>query len=159
VDYISVSRARLAVGDRTFVIAAIVGCVSAFVVLLVVVSGGGVRHSQIFLPEKIEQTLVFMEIDGKTALVGTKGIAQVNPSLIMRTGDFAMEITVINEDDRAHMMFIDGLNISTRVLLPGDTDVITFYSKGEATYNYYDWLSEDREPIGQIRAMKVTALD
>ncbi len=153
------SRAKLAISDRTFVIAAVVGCVAAFVVLLVVVSGGGVRHVQIFLPEKIEQTLVFREVDGKVALVGTKGIAQVNPNLIMRTGDFAMEITVINEDDRPHMMFIDGVNVSTKVLLPGDTDVVTFYSKGEATFNYYDWLSEDRQPLGQIRAMKVTAFD
>lgn len=153
------SRAKLAISDRTFVVAAIVGCVAAFVLLLVLVSGGGVRHVQIFLPEKIEQTLVFREIDGKTALVGTKGIAQVNPNLIMRTGDFAMEITVINEDDEQHMMFIDGVNVSTKVLLPGDTDVITFYSKGEATYSYYDWLSEDRQPLGQIRAMKVTAFE
>jgi hypothetical protein len=149
----------MAISDRTFVVAAIVGCVAAFVVLLVVVSNGGVRHVQIFLPEKIEQTLVFREVDGKVALVGTKGIAQVNPNLIMRTGDFAMEITVINEDDVQHMMFIDGVNVSTKVLLPGDTDVITFYSKEEATYSYYDWLSEDRQPLGQIRAMKVTAFE
>ncbi len=150
------SRARLAVSDRTFVVAAIAGCVAAFVVLLVVVSGGGVRHVQIFMPEKIEQTLVFREVDGKVALVGTKGIAQVNPNLIMRTGDYAMVLTVTNEDDKPHMLYIDGLNISTKVLRPGETDVITFYSKGEATYNYYDLLSQDRQPLGQIRAMKVT---
>jgi hypothetical protein len=154
-----VSNTKQVLGDRTFVVIAIVGCLAAFVTLLIVVSAGGIRHVQIFMPEKIEQTLVFAQVDGKTALVGTKGIAQVNPNLIMRTGDYAMVLTVINEDDRNHMLFIDGLNISTKVLLPGNIDVITFYSEEEATYNYYDWLSEDREPIGQIRAMKVTAFD
>ena len=153
------SNTKQVLGDRTFVVVAIVGCLAAFVTLLIVVSAGGVRHAEIFMPEKIEQTLVFTQVDGKTALVGTKGIAQVNPNLIMRTGDYAMVLTVINEDDRNHMLFIDGINVSTKVLLPGDTDVITFYSKSEATYSYYDWLSEDRQPIGQIRAMKVTAFE
>ena len=153
------NRTSLIVSDKAFVVIATVGCLAAFVVLLAIVSSGSVRHAQIFLPEKVEQTLVFREIDDKVVLVGTKGIAQVNPDLIMRTGDFAMELTVVNEDSRAHMLFIDGLNISTKVLRPGDTDIITFYSEEEATYNYYDWLSRDREPIGQIRAMKVTALD
>lgn len=141
--------------DKTFVIIAVVGCMAAIALLFAFVSGGAVRHVSIFLPEKTENTLAFRHIDGKVALVGIKGIAQVNPTLIMRTGDFAMELTIINQDDRIHILYIDGVNISTKVLRPGDSDVITFYSKGEATYNYYDW-GASGGPLGQIKAMKVT---
>ncbi|WP_292640121.1 hypothetical protein [Nitrososphaera sp.] len=145
--------------DGKFVMIAIAGTIAAFAILLVVVSGGGVRHVQIFLPEKTENTLAFREVDGKTALVGIKGIAQVNPTMIMRTGDYALELTVINEDDRPHMLYIDGVGVSTKVLRPGETDVISFQSPGEAVYNYYDYMDDSREPLGQIRAVKVTAFD
>lgn len=147
------TRPRL--DDKTFVIIAVVGCLAAFVLLFTFISGGAVRHVRIFLPEKTEDTLAFRHIDGKVALVGIKGIAQVNPILIMRTGDYAMELTVINQDDRMHILYIDGVNVSTKVLRPGDSDVITFYSKEEATYNYYDW-GASGGPLGQIKAMRVT---
>ena len=140
------------------VIIALIGCMSAFALLFVFVSGGAVRHVNIFLPEKIENTLAFREIDGQVALVGIKGIAQVNPTLIMRTGDYAIELTIINEDDQMHLLYIDGVNVSTKVLRPGDRDIVTFYSKGELTYNYYGW-GADSEPLGQIKAMKVTAYE
>jgi hypothetical protein len=145
--------------DGKFVAIAIAGVIAAFAVLLVVVSDGGVRHVQIFLPEKTENTLAFRQVDGQTALVGIKGIAQVNPTMIMRTGDYSLELTVINEDDRPHMLYIDGVGVSTKVLAPGDTEIISFQSPGEATYNYYDYLSADRQPLGQIMAVKVTAYD
>ena len=147
------TRARL--DDKTLVIIAVVGCMAAFALLFALISGGAVRHVSIFLPEKTENTLAFRHVDGKAALVGIKGIAQVNPTLIMRTGDYAMELTIINQDDRTHILYIDGVNISTKVLRPGESDVITFYSKGEATYNYYDWGASEG-PLGQIKAMKVT---
>ena len=147
------SKPRL--DDRMFVIVALVGCTAAFALLFVFISGGAVRHVSIFLPEKTEDTLAFRQVDGKVALVGIKGIAQVNPTLIMRTGDNALELTVINQDDRIHILYIDGVNISTKVLRPGETDVITFYSKGEATYNYYDW-GHGSTPLGRIKAVKVT---
>jgi hypothetical protein len=145
--------------DGMFVAVAVAGTIAAFAILLVVVSEGGVRHVQIFLPEKTENTLAFREIDGQVALVGIKGIAQVNPTMIMRIGDYSLELTVINEDDVPHMLYIDGVGVSTKVLQPGQTDVISFQSPGEATYNYYDYMDERREPLGQIRAVKVTAFD
>jgi len=146
---------RLKLSDGKLVIIALVGCMAAFGILFAFVSGGAVRHVQIFLPEKTQDTIVFRNIDGQAKIVGTAGIAGVNPTLIMRTGDFAMELTVVNEDTVPHVFFIDGLNISTKVLRPGDSQVMTFYSKGEATYNYYDWGNDDK-PLGQIRAIKVT---
>jgi hypothetical protein len=54
------------------------------------------------------------------------------------------------------VLYIDGLNLSTKVLRPGDSQVLMFYSKGEATYNYYDWNHNNNNPLGQIRAVKVT---
>ena len=152
------SVAKLNIEDRTFVVVSLIGCTVAFAILIMLVSGGAVRHVNIFLPEKTENTLAFRELDGGVALVGLKGIAQVNPTLIMRTGDYAMELTVINQDDEMHILYIDGVNISTKVLRPGDTDIITFYSKGEATYNYYDW-GVDNRPLGQIKAIRVTAYE
>jgi hypothetical protein len=150
---------RIHVSDGMFVLMAVVGCIAAFAFLLVFVSGGAVRHVNIFLPEKTEDTLAFRKMaDGKVALVGIKGIAQVNPTLITRTGDYALELTIINEDDQMHMLYIDGVNISSKALRPGESDVVTLYSKGEATYNYYDW-GAGKVPLGQIKAMRVTALE
>jgi hypothetical protein len=154
-----VSRVSGLMSDGKFVMIALVGTVAAFAILLVVVSGGGVRHVQIFLPEKTENTLAFREVDGQIALVGIKGIAQVNPTRIMRTGDYSLELTVINEDDAPHMLYIDGVGVFTKVLRPGETDVVSFRSPGEATYNYYDYMDDSREPLGQIMAVKVTAFD
>jgi hypothetical protein len=153
-----IGRAGLQMTDGKLVMLALAGCMAALVLLFVYVNGGAVRHVDILLPEKTENTLAFREIDGKVALVGVKGIAQVNPTLIMRTGDYAMELTIINEDDQTHMLYIDGVNVLTNVLRPGDSDVVTFYSRGEATYNYYDW-GAGSKPLGQIKAMKVTAYE
>jgi len=149
----------LKMSDGMFVAIALAGTIAAFALLFVMVSGGGVRHVQIFLPEKTENTLAFREVDGEVVLVGIKGIAQVNPTLIMRTGDYSLELTIINEDDQTHMLFIDGVNIYTKVLRPGDSDVIAFQSQGETTYNYYDYMRPTDEPLGQILAMKVTAFE
>ncbi|AIC14613.1 hypothetical protein NVIE_004200 [Nitrososphaera viennensis EN76] len=142
------------VSDGKLVLLALVGMVAAFGILLVFVSGGAVRHVSIFLPEKTEDTIAFRNIDGEVQVVGIKGIAGVNPTLLTRTGDYVLELTVINEDDRIHVLYIDG-GAHTKVLRPGDSDVITFHSKEEATYNYYDWGS-GRGPLGQIQAIKVT---
>jgi hypothetical protein len=128
---------------------------AAFAILLVFISGGLVRHVDIFLPEKAYATVAFQRIDGEVKLVGTGGIAGVNPTILMRTGDFAMELTVVNEDSERHALYIDGLNISTKFLNPGESDVLTIYSEGEATYDYYDYGAQD-EPLGQLRAVKVT---
>lgn len=75
----------------------------------------------------------------------------------MRTGDYSLELTVINKDDRPHMLYIDGVGDFAKALAPGDTDIIAFRSPGEATYNYYDYLSADRQFLRQIMAVKVAA--
>jgi hypothetical protein len=140
------------------VLLALIGAIVAFAIALVYISGGGVRHVEIFLPEKAFVTVAFQNLDGEVKLVGIEGIAGINPTIIMRTGDFAMELTVINQDSVPHALYIDGLNLTTRFMAPGDSEVLTFYSKGESTYNYYDY--EHREsPLGQIQAVKVTTYE
>ena len=145
---------RPIISDGKIILLALVGGMAAFAIALVFISGGVVRHAEIFLPEKSYATVAFRNIDGDVKLVGIVGIAQINPTILMRTGDFAMELTVVNEDSVPHALYIEGLNISTRVLQPGQSEVLTFYSEGEATYNYYD--QGNNEPLGQIRIVKVT---
>lgn len=138
------------------VLIALVGGIAAFAIALVFISGGLVRHVDIFLPEKTYATVAFQNIDGEeTQIVGMSGIGGVNPTILMRTGDFAMELTVTNEDSVPHALYIDGLNVLTRFLQPAQTEVLTLYSEDEATYNYYDY-GKNEEPLGQMRAVKVT---
>jgi hypothetical protein len=142
------------ISDGKLVLIALVGGMAAFAIALVFISGGGVRQAEIFLPEKTESAIAFRSMDGEVKVVGIKGTGEVNPTILMRTGDFAMVLTVVNEDSVPHALYIDGLNISTRMLQPGQSEVLTFYSEGEATYNYY--IQGNSEPTGQIRAVKVT---
>jgi hypothetical protein len=143
------------ISDGKMVLIALVGGIAAFAIALVFISGGVVRHVDIFLPEKTYVTVAFQNIDGETKIVGTSGIAGMDPTILMRTGDFAMELTVVNQDSVPHALYIDSLNLSTKFLQPGQSEVLTFYSEGEATYNYYDY-GKNEEPLGQIRAVKVT---
>jgi hypothetical protein len=149
------SRTQPLISEGRLILIALMGGMAAFAVLLVFISGGLVRQVDIFLPEKAYVTVVFQRIDGEVKLVGTGGISGVNPTILMRTGDFAMELTVVNEDSERHALYIDGLHISTKFLNPGESEVLTIYSPSEATYNYYDYGAQD-EPLGQIRAVKVT---
>ncbi len=143
------------ISDGKMVLLALVGGIAAFAIALLFISSGMVRHVDIFLPEKAYATVAFQNIDGEIKIVGTSGIAGVNPTILMRTGDFAMELTVANEDSVPHALYIDGLNVSTRFLQPGQSEVLTFYSEGEAIYNYYEY-GKNEQPLGQIRAVKVT---
>jgi hypothetical protein len=104
----------------------------------------------------MEATVAFRNIDGESKIVGLKGNADVNPTLVMRTGDFAYIITVINQDETPHMFYVEGLEVHTKALRPGENDTITIYSKNPGTYNYYDKFEE--KPIGKIKAVKVGTL-
>ena len=145
------SQAQPLIRDSKLVLVTVVGGIAAFAIVLVFVSGGLVRHVDNFLPEKTYATLAFQNIDGQVKLVGISGVAGVNSTILMRTGDFAMELTVVNQDTGRHALYIDGVGVYTRFLDPGHCEVLTFYSKGEATYNYYDYGKQD-EPLGQIQA-------
>ena len=142
------------IGDGKLVLIALVAGLAAFAVAFVFISGGAVRHVDIFLPEKTYVTLIFQNIEGTVAVVGTDGIAGVNPTILMRTGDFALELTVTNEDSEPHRFYIDGLDVSTGLLLPGQSRVLTLYSEGEGTYDYY--IDGSDQASSYIKAVRVT---
>lgn len=95
------------------------GGIAAFAIVVLFVSGGLVRHVDIFLPEKTFATLEFRNIDGQLKVVGTSGVAGVIPTILMRTGDFAMELTIVNQDAERHALYIDGLGVHSWYLEMG----------------------------------------
>ena len=147
------------INEGTLVAIGVGGCLTALILFFVLVNGGLVRHVPITWKEKIETTIAFKTINGKLNVVGIKGNSGTNPTLLMRTKDFAMVLTVINQDKIPHMLYIDGLAVHTKILKPGENQTITFYSPTEGTYNYYDRLSSQSNPIGQIKAVKVTQFE
>ncbi|MFL6486863.1 MAG: hypothetical protein ACJ71D_09180 [Nitrososphaera sp.] len=50
--------------------------------------------------------MIFRNIDGELGIIGTSGIADINPTILMRTGDFAMELTAVNEDSLRYTLDI-----------------------------------------------------
>ncbi|MGB0025383.1 MAG: hypothetical protein WBP64_00955, partial [Nitrososphaeraceae archaeon] len=72
--------------DGKLVLFGIIVMIAAFAILLIFVSGGGVRHVPITWKEKVEATIAFRNINGNVKVVGLKGITQVNPTLVSRTG-------------------------------------------------------------------------
>ena len=163
----SVSKIRLT--DARLVTFGIIGMIAVFAILVLFVGGGGVRHVPITFKEIIQTTVAFRNIDGETKVVGITGNTQVNPILVSRTGtDTAYVLTVINQDDTLHMFYIDGLNLHTKILRPGESDTITVYPKSEGVYHYYDRLAIDPEkgttatsvnPLGEFRMVKVAGDD
>lgn len=74
----------------------LVGGLAALILFFVLVNGGLVRHVPITWKEKIETTIAFKTVDGKLNVIGIKGNSGTNPTLLMRTKDFSMVLTVIN---------------------------------------------------------------
>ena len=145
--------------EGKLVAVALIGGLVALILFFVLINGGLVRHVPITLKEKVETTIAFKTIDGELNVIGIKGNSGTNPTLLMRTRDFAMVLTVINQDKIPHMLYIDGLGVNTKILKARENQTITFYSPTEGTYNYYDRLSSSTKPIGQIKAVKVTAFE
>lgn len=143
--------------NKKVLVGSIIGGMIFFFLLIGFISQGNVRHVPIFLKEQIETTISFRNIDGETKIIGLKGNAGVNPTLVMRTGNFAYILTVINQDAIPHMFYVEGLEVHTKVLRPGENETITMYSKNPGTYNYYDRFEE--KPIGKIKAVKVGTID
>jgi hypothetical protein len=89
---------------------------------------------------------------------------QTNPTLISRSGDDTVyALTVINQDNDLHMLYIDGLNLHTKILRPGESDTISIYPEEEGSYKYYDRLTtikddrgkETMKLLGEFRIVKV----
>lgn len=132
--------------------------VIALTSIIVIVGQGNVRHVQIFWPEKVEQTVAFLDINGEVKLVGISGTAEKNnPTLIMRTS-FAYVLTVENRGNQHHRLYIDGFDVQTDLLEPGQKDTITIYPDKEGIYNYYD-KRQILTPLGQLKSVQVTPSD
>ncbi len=144
--------------NKQIVVVGIIAAIVTFAVMIGFIGQGNVRHVTIFWQEKVEQTVVFEEVDGKVQLRGIIGVAgEPNPTLISRTG-FAYLLTVVNNGDTFHRLYIEGLNARTDLLAPGEQETLTIYPSEEGTYNYYD----DRQNLkllGQLQIVSVVPSD
>ena len=144
--------------DKKFIILVLVAGVAGLIVMVGFIGQGNVRHVSIFWTEKVEQTVVFEDVDGKVQLRGIAGITgEPNPKLISRTG-FAYILTVVNDGEKHHRLYIEGLNVQTDLLEPGQQDTITIFPQEEGIYNYYD-KRERLELLGQIEIISVVPSD
>ena len=144
--------------DKSLIIIGLIAGVIALVVIIGFIGQGNVRHVAIFYPEKVEQTIAFQDINGEVKIVGLKGIGEDdNPTLIMRTS-FAYILTVVNQGDKHHRLYIEGFNVQTDLLEPGQNDTITIMPTEEGTYNYYD-KRERMKLLGQLKAVQVVPSD
>ena len=122
------------------------------------VGQGNVRHVDIFWAETVEQTIVFEEINGDTQVRGIKGVkTDANPTLLSRTS-FAYILTVINNGTTFHRLYIDGFNVQTELLEPGQQDTITIYPDKEGEFVLYD-KRENLVPVGKFKVVTVVASD
>ncbi|MDH5569181.1 MAG: hypothetical protein OEX98_05265 [Nitrosopumilus sp.] len=144
--------------DKILIIVALIGGMIALVIIVGFIGQGNVRHVAIFWPEKVEHTVIFEDIDGKTQIRAIKGVAgDVNPTLLSRTS-FAYVLTVINNGTINHRLYIEGFNVQTDLLEPGQQDIITIYPDKEGEFAYYD-KRQDLTPLGKIKIVTVVASD
>ena len=124
--------------DKTLILAAILIGIISLAVIIGFVGKGNVRHVSIFWKERIEQTVAFEEIDGNVQLKGISGVdGEPNPYLVTRT-NFVYLLTVINNGDKPHRLYIDGLDVQTNLLEPGHVERLTIHPDKEGVYQYYD---------------------
>lgn len=144
--------------NKIFVILALVLGMSVMIVGVSYIGGGNIRHVPIFWQERVEQTVTFEDIDGQVQLRGISGIGgEPNPYLITRT-NFAYFLTVINNGDTQHRLYIEGLDIQTDLLEPGERETLAIYPNKEGIYKYFDkrqWL----EYLGILEVKTVVPSD
>ena len=144
--------------DKILIIAGLAAGMIGLVVIFGFIGQGNVRHVQIFWTEKVEQTVVFEDIDGVVQLRAIKGVGgEANPTLISRTS-FAYILTVINNGTTVHRLYLEGFNVQTDLLEPGQQDTITIYPDKEGEFTYYD-KRENLNPLGKIKIVSVVASD
>lgn len=143
---------------KIVIVFGIVAGIAAFALMITFIGQGNVREVPLYYAEKVEQTIMFEEVDGKVQIVGIKGIkGEVNPTLLTRTS-FAYVLTVINNGTTQHRLYIDGLNKATGLLEPGETDTITVIPDEEGTYQYYD-KRQRLNPLGKLQVVTVVPSD
>ena len=144
--------------DKKLIVIAIIVGVIGLGAMIGFIGQGNVRHVEIFWKEKVEQTVAFEDVNGKVQLKGITGISgEKNPHLISRT-NFAYILTVINNGDTHHRLYIEGLEIQSNLLEPGQQEVITIYPIEEGLYKYFD-KRERLEHLGFLEIRTVVPSD
>ena len=144
--------------DKIIIIVGLIIGVSALTGMVGFIGQGNIREVPLYYQEKVEQTVMFEEIDGKVQLVGITGIkGEVNPTLLTRTS-FAYILTVINNGTTNHRLYIEGLNVQTDLLDSGQNDTITILPNEEGIYNYYD-KRERLNFLGKLQVVTVVPSD
>jgi hypothetical protein len=144
--------------DKTLILIAIVMGIVALAAIIGFTGQGNVRHVSIFWQERVEQTVAFEDVNGEVQLQGISGIGgEPNPHLITRT-NFAYLLTVINNGDKHHRLYIEGLNAQTDLLEPGQQETLTIYPDKEGVYRYFD-KRENLEHLGFLEVKTVVASD
>jgi hypothetical protein len=142
---------------KLIVIAIIVGVIGLGA-MIGFIGQGNVRHVEIFWTEKVEQTVAFEDVNGEVQLKGISGISgELNPHLISRTS-FVYILTIVNNGDKHHRLYIEGLEIQSNLLEPGQQDIITIYPTEEGIYKYYD-KRERLEHLGFLEIRTVVPSD
>ena len=144
--------------DKILIIASLVGGMIVLATTIGFVGQGNARHVEIFWQERVEQTILFEEINGKPQISAVKGVSsENNPTLISRTS-FAFVLTVINNGTNFHRLFIEEFNVQTDLLGPGEQDTITIYPEKEGEFTYYD-KTQFLTPLGKIKIISVVPSD
>ena len=144
--------------NKSLIIIALLIGVVAFAGMIAFIGQGNVRHVSIFWQEKVEQTVAFEDIDEQVQLRGISGVGgEPNPHLITRT-TFAYLLTVVNNGDKHHRLYIEGLDVQTDLLEPGQQETITIYPTEEGIYKYFD-KREKLEHLGFLEVVTVVPSD
>lgn len=143
--------------EKRFIIIILLVGIVALAGIVGFIGSGNIRHVQIFWQETVKQTVAFQDTDDGAKIIGITGIQGENPELISRTG-FAYLLTVVNQGDKHHRLYIEGLEIQTDLLAPGENQTLTIYPTEEGTYNYYD-KRQFLEKLGQIKILTVVPSD
>ncbi len=144
--------------DKILIIAGLIAGMIGLAAMIGFVGQGNVRHVSIFWTEKVEQTVVFEDIGDEVKIKAIKGVkGDDNPTLISRTS-FVYILTVINNGTTFHRLYIDGFNVQTDLLAPGQQDKITIYPDKEGEYTYYD-KKQYLEPLGKIKIFSAVPSD
>ena len=144
--------------DKSLILMAIVIGVVALATAIGFVGQGNIRHVEIYWQERVEQTVAFEDVGDKVHLKGILGIdGEPNPHLITRT-NFAYVLTVINNGDKHHRLYIEGLNVETDLLAPGQQETLTIYPDKEGIYKYFD-NRQHMEHLGFLEVKTVVASD
>ncbi len=144
--------------DKALIIITIVVGVVALAGIIGFIGQGNVRHVSIFWQERVEQTVAFEDIGGQVHLKGVSGVGgEPNPYLITRTS-FAYLLTVINNGDKHHRLYIEGLEVQTDLLEPGQQETLVIYPDKEGIYKYFD-KREGLEYLGSLEVKTVVASD